>query len=239
MRIAGVFSTMLVMVAVTLSLGQACAQVRSASRHEVADLASQRKEQRDRIVSLYDADEMERAMDLGAGSLRGTMGVSDKQGIEGALGRLLRGKSTALADREWVTILPLTPHVEAWFKANDEAERRIGEESVGGLNPDVWRYAGLVRTDSRGNFQFDGLKPGRYLVLAHFPVEYTARRTHATGEYAVDYSYSPMFGSGSGTIRPVTRTERYQSAMYVWVSEMVSVKSGEVTVFSPPTKELL
>ena len=214
-------------------------QVRSASRHDLQDRMDVRDASRERIASLYDADEMTHAMELGAGSLRGTMGVIDKQGIEGLLGRLLKGKSVALADREWVTLLPMTPHVEAWFNANNEAERRMGEAAVGGLNPEVWQYAGRTRTDSRGNFQFDGLKPGRYLILSHFPVEYSAHRTYETGEYAVEFSYSPMFGAGSGSIRPVTRTERYQSTMYVWVSEVVEVKSRVVTSFAPPTKDLL
>ena len=157
----------------------------------------------------------------------------------GLLPRLLRGKSVATADREWVILLPMTPHVTAWFEAHSADDVRWGEREIGGLNPEVWQYAGRVRTDSQGNFQFDGLMPGRYLVLAHFPVEYTARRTYATGEYSVEYSYSPMFGSGSGAIKPITRTERYQSQMYVWISEVVDVKPGVPTIFMPPVRDLI
>jgi hypothetical protein len=213
--------------------------VRSASRHEVQDRIDLQNEQIGRIASLYDKDETARAMELGNGSLRGTMGVSDKLGARDLLHRLLKGKSVALADREWVFLLPMTPHVEAWFKANNEGGQRVDGRVVGGLNPEVWKYMGSARTDSRGNFQFDGLKPGRYLILAHFPVEYTAQRTYATGDSVIEFSYSPMYGSGGGSIRPVTRTERYQSTEYVWISEEVTVKPGVVTVFTPPVRDLL
>lgn len=227
------------MFAALLLAGAADAQVRSASRHEVQDGIDWRADQRKHIASLYDPVQMAAAMELGSGSLRGTMGIADKQGVEGLLGRLLRGKNVALADREWVTLLPMTQHVEAWFKANNEADRRVGEEAIGGLEQAVWQYAGRARTDGHGAFQFDGVKPGRYIVLASFPVEYSGRRTYATGDYAIDFSYSPMAGAGSGTIKPVTRTERYESTMYVWVSEVVTVKPGVVTTFAPPVKDLL
>lgn len=215
------------------------AQVRSASRHEAQERADTRNAIQGGIASLYDPAEMARAMELGTGVLRGTMGVRDKQGIEGLLTRLLKGNSVALADREWVFLLPMTPHVTAWFEAHNADDRRLGEREIGGLNPEVWRYAGRVRTDAKGRFQFDGLMPGRYLVLAYFPVGYTAQRTYATGEYSVEYSYSPMFGSGSGAIKPVTRTERYQSQMYVWISEIVDVKPDSPTIFTPPVRDLI
>lgn len=224
---------------VIFAAGAADAQVRSASRHQVQDGIDRSADEQRRIASLYDPAQMVAAMELGSGSLRGTMGIADKQGVEGLLGRLLKGRSLALADREWVTLLPMTQHVEAWFKANNEAKRKIGEAAVGGLDQDVWRYAGRVRTDMHGAFQFDGVKPGRYLVLASFPVEYSGRRTYATGDYAIEFSYSPMAGAGGGTIKPVTRTERYDSTMYVWVSEVVTVKPVGVTKFAPPVKDLL
>lgn len=229
----------LMFVAASLWMHHAAAQVRSASRHEAQDRADARNAIQDRTASLYDPAEMARAMELGTGTLRGIMGVRDKQGIEGLLARLLKGNSIATADREWVFLLPMTPHVTAWFEAHNADDRRLGEREMGGLNPEVWQYAGRAMTDSEGSFQFDGLMPGRYLVMARFPVEYTARRTYATGEYSVEYSYSPMFGSGSGAIRPVTRTERYQNNMYVWISEIVDVKHGTPTIFTPPVKDLV
>lgn len=236
---SGVWSTLGIICAVLWAHDHAEAQVRSASRHEAQDRADVRNAIQDRTASLYDPAEMARAMELGAGTLRGIMGVRDKQGIEGLLARLLKGNAVAKADREWVFLLPMTPHVTAWFDAYNADDRRLGEPEMGGLNPDVWQYAGRARTDSEGNFQFDGLMPGRYLLLAHFPVEYTARRTYETGEYSIEYSYSPMFGSGSGAIRPVTRTERYKKNMYVWISEVVEVKPGAPTIFAPPVKDLI
>ena len=235
----GIWSVLVVVGAVLWVHDHAAAQVRSASRHEAQDRADERGAIQDRIAALYDPTEMARAMELGTGTLRGTMAVRDIQGVGGLLPRLLRGKSVATADREWVILLPMTPHVTAWFEAHSADDVRWGEREIGGLNPEVWQYAGRVRTDSQGNFQFDGLMPGRYLVLAHFPVEYTARRTYATGEYSVEYSYSPMFGSGSGAIKPITRTERYQSQMYVWISEVVDVKPGVPTIFTPPVRDLI
>ena len=236
---SGMWAALVIISAVLWMHDHAAAQVRSASRHEVQDRVDARNVVQDRIASLYDPREMARAMELGTRTLRGTMGVRDKQGVGGLVARLLKGNSVATADREWVILLPMTPHVTAWFDAHNADDRRPGEREIGGLNPDVWQYAGRVRTDSQGNFQFDGLMPGRYLVLAHFPVEYTAHRTYTTGEYSVQYSYSPMFGSGSAAIKPVTRTERYQKNIYVWISEIVDVKPGAPTIFTPPVKDLV
>lgn len=62
----------------------AAAQVRSASRHEAQDRADERGAIQDRIAALYDPTEMARAMELGTGTLRGTMAVRDKQGVGAA-----------------------------------------------------------------------------------------------------------------------------------------------------------
>ena len=42
-----------------------------------------------------------------------------------------------------------------------------------------------------------------------------------------------------GAIKPITRTERYQSQMYVWISEVVDVKPGVPTIFTPPVRDLI
>ena len=78
---SGMWAALVIISAVLWMHDHAAAQVRSASRHEVQDRVDALNVVQDRIASLYDPREMARAMELGTGTLRGTMGVRDKQGV--------------------------------------------------------------------------------------------------------------------------------------------------------------
>src|SRR5690606_22860835 len=54
------------------------------------------------LAGHYDQAELERATSLGGGSLRGVMGVSNRGGAGGLLGRVIRGRELALAEGAWV-----------------------------------------------------------------------------------------------------------------------------------------
>jgi len=205
--------------------GTASAQLRTMSRH-TADEARQAAEAKaaewERAQSLYDDRDMESMLELGNGSLRGVMSLRMKSGPT-ALNRALTRASTSLADREWVILFPVTPYVEAWHRLHDGVSTRALQR----LDPRIWKYAGRVRTDTKGNFEFDGLKPGRYLVFAEFPFAYT--NTHY-----VDSGRRRMWldgWTGSGGIDPIyDRVSTRHSAMTM-VSKIVDVKEGVVTRF--------
>lgn len=194
---------------------------------------------RDRVGRLpvaghFDRTELEQAMALGGGALRGVMGVSNREGVGGLLKRVIRGREIALAEHEWVLLLPMTAHVQEWHARNNRdgtIEREVR------LHPEAWTYAGRVRTDADGNFSFDGLRPGRYLVLSSFIVPFRGHRASLTGEYHYEYVYAGV-GAGHYRARPVTRVERFDNAMGVQVGEIVEIREGAVTTFAPPSRAL-
>lgn len=203
---------------------QAEAQVRSASRHAAEDQARAQHAERQRLDALFDQREMEAMMELGNGGLRGVMGYSTKSGR--SLARMLSRASTAVADREWVFLLPMTPYIEAWYESND---RSLSSHGLKQLNPEVWKYAGRVRTDTAGNFEFSGLKPGRYLVFAEFPVIFETEQHVDTGQRSITYSYA--FGTGS--IDPVYRKVYGTHQTLLKVGQVVAVREGTTTTYRP------
>lgn len=186
------------------------------------------------VAGHYDRAELEQAMALGSGALSGVMGVSNREGVGGLLARMIRGRQVALARHEWVLLLPMTAHVQDWYARNNREgwiEREVR------LHPEAWAFAGRSRTDADGNFSFDGLRPGRYLVLASFIVPFRGQRTSLTGEYLYEYEYAGL-GVGNYRARPVTRVERFDDAMGAQVGEVVEIREGAVTTFAPPSLAL-
>lgn len=186
------------------------------------------------VAGHYDRLELEQAMALGGGALRGVMGVSNREGVGGLLRRVIRGREIALAEHEWVLLLPMTAHVQDWYARNNR--EGVVEREVR-LHPDAWTYAGRSRTDADGNFAFDGLRPGRYLVLSSFMVPFRGHRAYLTGEVSYEYVYAGA-GAGHYRARPVTRVERFDNAMGVQIGEIVEIREGSVTTFSPPSQAL-
>jgi hypothetical protein len=186
------------------------------------------------VAEHFDRAELEQAMALGSGALRGVMGVSNREGFGGLLGRIVHGRQVALAAHEWVLLLPMTAHLQDWHARN--SREGVIEREVR-LHPEAWRFAGRSRTDADGNFSFDGLRPGRYLVLSSFIVPFRGTRTSLTGEYLYEYEYAGL-GVGNYRARPVTRVERFSDAMGAQVGEVVEIREGAVTTFAPPSLAL-
>ena len=186
------------------------------------------------VAEHFDRAELEQAMALGSGALRGVMGVSNREGVDGLLERILHGRQVALAGHEWVLLLPMTAHVQDWYARN--SREGVIEREVR-LHPEVWTFAGRSRTDADGNFSFDGLRPGRYLVLSSFIVPFRGQRTVLTGEYHYRYVYAGP-GGGDYLARPVTRVERFDDAMGAQVGEVVEIREDAVTTFAPPSLAL-
>lgn len=199
------------------------AQVRSASRHAARDQAEAAHARHAHLQELFDVRETEAAMELGNGSLRGVMAHAMKPGRR--LAKLLSRTSTAVADREWVFLLPMTAHVDAWYRTADNPNLREHDFKL--LHPGIWKYAGRVRTDTEGNFEFSGLKPGRYLVFAEFPVVFETESWEDTGRRSISYSYA--FGSGS--IDPVYRKVYGEQYQVIKVGQVVTVREGAPTSY--------
>lgn len=203
----------------------ASAQLKSASRHqadEARQAAAAKAVEGEQMQLLYDAGDVESMMELGNGSLRGVMSLRVKSGPTG-LARALTRASTAAADREWVFLVPVTPYVQAWH----DFHGGVSKASLRKLNPEIWKYIGRARTDTTGNFAFDGLKPGRYLVFAEFPFDYTNTHQVDTGRRSIQYN--PWTGSGS--IDPIYDSVRTNHSSWTMVSKIVDVKGGSITRF--------
>lgn len=175
-----------------------------------------------RLQALFDRDELESKLQLGNGSLRGVMAYRERPGVR--LAKLLSRPATALADREWVFLLPMTRYVQAWLETKGGS---LAVPDMESLHPEMWKYAGKVRTDRKGYFEFDGLMPGRYLVFAEFPVSIHQAEQVDTGKRAFTYGY---YGAITGT-EPVYRQVRKDTTMNLLVEQVVDVKSGVTTTY--------
>ncbi|MCD9005707.1 carboxypeptidase-like regulatory domain-containing protein [Luteimonas sp. XNQY3] len=205
------------------------AQVRSASRHVADDRARAAQAQQQHLNQLFDRGELESMLELGNGGLRGVMGHSEKAGR--SLAGLLSRPTTAVADREWVFLLPMTRYVQAWHQS---VGGRILTRDLRTLHPDAWKYAGRVRTDTQGNFEFAGLKPGRYLVFAEFPVGFDVVENVDTGRRTI--SYSPAFGAGS--IDPVYQKVYSRDSVVIVADQVVDVREGQTTRYRPAVERV-
>ena len=130
------------------------------------------------VAGHFDRAELEHALALGSGALRGVMGASNREGFGGLLGRIAHGRQVALAGHAWVLLLPMTAYVQDWH-ARSSREGVIEREVR--LHPEAGTFAGRSR-GADGDISFDGLRPGRYLVLSSFMVPLCGRRTSLTGE---------------------------------------------------------
>jgi tetratricopeptide (TPR) repeat protein len=73
-----------------------------------------------------------------------------------------------------VVLYPVTPYLEAWYELREKKE---GKRTGVYMSREASRYRMEVTTDYQGNFQFQGLKPGKYFiqVMHEFNQAKTAR----------------------------------------------------------------
>lgn len=224
------FRSLVLALSLVLCAGDALAQMRQAtrqigSRSNHADNARIMAEQQqwDRLESAFDPAEAAAMLEPGDGSLRGVLGFSQRTGI--------LKRTTVTADREWVELFPVTGYMQQMIDTFRLAEPGQGRPHVHTVPA---KYSGRVLTDRQGRFEFHGLKPGRYFLVGRVP--YTVRTVTQvdTGEREISYSYTPAFGSGTGTISPVYRKEYGVASDERWVTAIVEVGQGTATIFEPP-----
>lgn len=166
-------------------------------------------------------------LEPGNGSLKGVMRYSQRGGstLADRLWNML-DRTTIVADREWVELFPVSGHMEQMIATYDMAR-------ADGIRPHVHveaaKFPARALTDREGDFEFHGLKPGRYFISGRIPFTATTVTRVDTGQRNI--SYSPMFGTGS--VDPVYRNEYGSVADEQWVTAIVEVKPGAATVFAP------
>lgn len=167
-----------------------------------------------RLGSAFDAEEAAALLEPGRGSLKGVLGFTEK-GLR---------RRTTVADREWVQLFPMTRYMQEMVRVFDMENG--GDPSVHRV---PMKYSARVLTDRNGNFEFHGLKPGRYLLIGRVPYSFTVSHKVDSGQR--QFSYSPMFGTG--TISPVYTTVESRHADVLWITRVVEVKEGAPTRFEP------
>ncbi|MGY4515273.1 carboxypeptidase-like regulatory domain-containing protein [Lysobacter sp. HA18] len=188
------------------AVGTASAQrIYSRSRHDTV-------EHRD---GLFDTAEAERLLEPGTGSLSGVLMLASKPG-------LLARKQVVYADRELVTLFPMTTYLKSWLDKY-QTDMVIGMTF---MSDDAARYTARVITDKNGRFEIRGLQPGRYLLHASVPYSVDGVRREETGkrQYNIDY------WNGTATSSPIYNETAIKMDLEHYVNMVVDVQAGKPTV---------
>lgn len=170
----------------------------------------------DALQASFDTEEAERLLEPGSGSLRGSLQLSVDKG-------LLRKKEAFVARNQLVVLLPMTSYMRAW-------EKKYGSNPVVGamfINPRVVDYSARVLTDTQGNFEFRGLKPGRYLLVSEIPYkqDVTVRTDTGQTRHDIDWFNSTITSS------PIYRENRVRVDQSHDVYTIVEINEGAETRF--------
>ncbi|WP_440977160.1 hypothetical protein [Pseudoxanthomonas winnipegensis] len=170
----------------------------------------------DSLQASFDTEEAERLLEPGSGSLRGNLQLAVDKG-------LLKKKETFVARDQLVVLLPMTSYMRAW-------EAKYGKNPVIGamfINPRVVAYSARVLTDTQGNFEFRGLKPGRYLLVSEIPYkqDVTVRTDTGQTRHDIDWFNSTITSS------PIYRENRVRVDQSHDIYAIVEINEGAETRF--------
>lgn len=208
----------LMSMALVLLAAPVSAQIFQDSRHTAQERRQMLDALWERLGREFDAQQAAELLEPGNGSLQGVMGFSERFGLR---------RRTVVADREWVELFPMTPYMQQLIEGFGLDKLENGRPQI---HVEAAKFSGRVLTDRQGNFQFHGLKPGKYFLVSQVPYKYRTVTEVDTGSRS--FSYSAM--TGSGTISPIY-DEIYGIASDTrWVAQIVEVKDGQATEFTPP-----
>ncbi|WP_131537185.1 hypothetical protein [Pedobacter nototheniae] len=103
----------------------------------------------------FDSIQAKNMLALGKSSIEGVAFTRPKNGYGMKVG------SKILAQNVVVTLFPVTPYFEEWYKLRGKMENK--KTSVY-MSEQAFRYRITVNTDSYGRFKFDKMKPGKYFL---------------------------------------------------------------------------
>lgn len=116
-----------------------------------------------------------------------------------------------LAENTPITLFPMTPYFEAWYKLKEDKEDK---NTIVRLDMIALEHRIDSRTNSRGEFQFTEMKPGRYFVFAVNEFTDYVSRSEPSGTV-----YTPV---GPGTVYE-WRTYAYDKKKRI--EKIVEIKS--------------
>lgn len=169
--------------------------------------------------TFFDKDGAAQALQPGNSAIRGIAYTRADGSIP-----LIPGRKKFAAKGTTVTLFPLTPYFAEYFELRKK--HKPGKKKVAVLSNEAFEYRLTTRVlDDNGNFYFENLKPGKYLIEA--TVSYVE-----TGSYSVETGREVGYNIYG---QEVSSTPIYSSYSTSWVesnyvSEEVVVPSEEVIV---------
>lgn len=134
------------------------------------------------------------------------------------------GYKAPLAERIYanhitVELFPLTPYLQEWYNLKDK-EENLKKNKIVFMDNSAYRYRITCETNSKGEFSFPKMKPGKYVIIGTLPWTNTQ-------------SYDQYTGSGYGNYGD--RTDYYERQYYTtthsdFLKQIIEVKAGEKEV---------
>ncbi|NIJ92633.1 hypothetical protein FHT12_001291 [Xanthomonas campestris] len=151
------------------------------------------------LQARFDTEEAERLLEPGSGSLRGKLEMSINKGM-------LRKKEKFVARYQLVTLLPMSSYMRAWEKKYSK-DPWLGMMLIDGR---VLPFSARAITSADGSYEFRGLKPGRYLMIAQIPYKMDVIIRNETGQTRHDIDWfnntitsSPIYKSSKARVEEV------------------------------------
>lgn len=174
--------------------------------------------------SFFDKDQAAMALQKGSSAIQGVAYTRGTLGNGGLIGNIKVGRKKFASKGTVVTLFPMTPYFAEYFELRKK--HPPGGKKVAVIPNEAYEYR-LTATvlDDNGNFYFENLKPGKYMIEAS--VSYTK-----TGSYSVETGREVGYNVYG---QEVSSTPLYSSYSTSWVetdhvSEVVSVPEEEVIV---------
>lgn len=148
-------------------------------------------------------------------------GETTVKGIAFTKPKTMYGYKAPLAERIYanhitVELFPLTPYFQEWYNLKDK-EENLKKNKIVFMDNSAYRYRITCETNSKGEFSFPKMKPGKYIIIGTLPWTNTK-------------SYDQYTGSGYGNYGG--RTDYYERQYYTtthsdFLMQIIEVKSGE------------
>ncbi|MEA9886612.1 hypothetical protein VDG05_20205 [Xanthomonas campestris pv. raphani] len=151
------------------------------------------------LQARFDTEEAERLLEPGSGSLRGKLEMTINKGM-------LRKKEKFVAQYQLVTLLPMSSYMRAWEKKYSKSPW-LGMMLI---DDRVLPFSARTLTSVDGNYEFRGLKPGRYLMISKIPYKMDVIIRNETGQTRHDIDWfnntitsSPIYKSSKARVEEV------------------------------------
>ncbi|UXA54404.1 carboxypeptidase-like regulatory domain-containing protein [Xanthomonas prunicola] len=168
------------------------------------------------LQARFDTEEAERLLEPGSGSLRGKLEISIKKGM-------LKKNEKFVAQYQLVTLLPMSSYMRAWEKKYSK-DPSLGMIFIDGR---VLPFSARAITSADGSYEFRGLKPGRYLMIAKIPYKLDVVIRNETGQTRHDIDWF----NNTITSSPIYKSSKARVEQEHNIFTIIEIKDAAETVF--------